>query len=305
MHAITVVLLLMGQLHVPEPRCDVGRVTGGFVQHSFVLENRGETSLPLGPIRPSCGACASAHTSAPSIGAGGMGSVDVTIDLANKAGRFEEVFQVLDLAGQTLATLTVVGLVDSPYHREPAPLLLRAESVRDGIAGTVRVHAARPLHGDLVRASTSHPAFSATVKPQGPGLWDVAVAGHPPLPPGRTEIRVTVYSSSLVDPPCRARVVAYAVPDLEILPPELVFGSAPSPQDRILFIRQHNGDRFELIDVRSSLPSIACRITEEGNGNYRVDLRALGLDMVSTEDAFLDVITSPPSRSFRLPLRVR
>ncbi len=196
---------------IPEPVHDFGTVErGAAIDHTFVLQNTGDTVLRIEQVKSSCG-CTVAVASARDVPPGGAGRVTVTLDTTRLAGTTRKVATVYtsDPAAPAVG-LTLAGQVSADLVVAPTPLYFGRVRRGQRVERELLITSGRPGAAYVVTAvESSNPAVRARLEPGPDGQGQrVIVSLDDELPPGQLSDQLTLRTSSPREPVLTVPVLA-------------------------------------------------------------------------------------------------
>lgn len=296
-------------LYVERPHIELGDIYGPTIEHTFALENRGDSLLVIKEIDPGCDACMTYRITQREVQPGKAVALKVKLDTSTLKGRFEKFIALESNAEQSsIVILTVAGNVLSPFAVYPPLLSFVASDGMEVLSDSVFIEPAVDLRSPLSKAVSSSERFVAELR-KGPeaGTYELLVRSVPPLKEGSTRAGIHVSSKDPKDPECVVRVSAYIRPAFEVLPGRLSFKPVDEEQMRIVFVRQHTDEPVSVLDVISPSEKIHCEIyPEPGVPDYRIYVYGMGLSDRTGALGDLVIKTDDINRAeIKVPIRVK
>jgi len=311
-------------LQVEREALDFGEV---WVQESFrwtvPIRNTSDRPVHLSEVRASCG-CTSVQPSNVSIPAGGQLPLTVQLDLTARTpaeARAETrpfsvaLTPVLDAdAGAADKGWTLQGRVRTPLAVEPHTLRFTgSNSIIRGTQGRTQVVEIRPLVPVLSLTARCDESLArvSVERDESRGLYLASITPSPALAPSFYQFRVMIVPHTRANDlrPVPIAVSAAVVHDVEVIPPEIMFGPGPLGthlhQTVALASRTGSGFTIEGIDPLGDDVSIEPAVDESiaASHTFRVSqlLRSPGLHVGKA----VFTVRTASSEVVELPLDIR
>ena len=288
------VLMLAGtlraapQIKVDEPRWDFGAVSNGLaITHEFLVRNAGDQVLNIRRVISSCSECLRARVNQTNIPAGGTAKLKCDLDLRLMSGEVSRMV-LLDSNDPQIPSLVLelAGIAVPAYRIQPPDINLDLSHGQN--RALVEITPLWKLRAPLTQAFCTSTNAVATITRRSINQYDLVLETLKSLPQTNLVYGVTVQSIDSNDPPCKIFCYIHNPPDLELIPPKLVFLSQDEPQRRILWIKQHGATPLNLLDVLAPSDKYRCEIVPEPAGfNYRVNISAWHQKTLSGETNWL------------------
>ncbi len=244
------------------------------VKKVFVIRNDGAADLLIRGVRTSCG-CAAASPSTNRIAAGEQATVSVTLSLRGRRGaQTKSVTVESNDPVQPAFMLTLTGTATSELSLEPPFVTFGNLEATASATREVRL-ASRSPDTRITNAVCDSPYFRAEIaKPQAGLPPTILLSTVPPLPGGQTRGTLRVYTDHPSKKELEATVMAIVLPEVRVLPDEIVVRGQPGTGSRHVALRvlPCSVREFQVLSVEMPLPSMQSTLKKTETGDYLIDI---------------------------------
>ncbi|MBI5766278.1 MAG: DUF1573 domain-containing protein [Verrucomicrobia bacterium] len=243
------------RLEIAAPVHDFGSVPQGeAVRHDFKLRNTGDAPLEIVDVKPACG-CTTAGEWTRTIPPGATGTIPIQLETAQFASGVTKTVTVstndpahpqtvLEIKADVWTPVKISQpVVIFPALTEPAQIISRAVTIRNQVAGELKVSDVR----------CDKAVFAATLKETVPGReFELTLTTVPPIANGTHTARITMKSSNPRMPELTVQAVATLLPPVQVAPTEIMLpaGKLAAPEKRYVVVLNHRGYDLQVSDVR-------------------------------------------------------
>jgi len=291
-----------------QPTYEFGTVCNNeTVEHTFVVENRGDAVLKIGKLRSCCGA--EMNIGSKSIEPGTNTELNVTLSLKGRKGKQRKSFY-LSSNDKTNPhyQFKLVGVVSSAVDIKPRLVTFGDLAPSTVTNKTVSIECKAGFGFGITNIISRSENFAATVKQTGGTKHEVDIRTVPPLQKGVTRTQILLHTDNPKVKPLSVSVSAtVAGSDFVIVPNRILLSESSDlqgPVSRFLAVRSRRKKQFRILKVDAPDDDIQVRYYKLGDLAYRIDLKNImplpvlgGKELVVTTD-------SPTESILRIPFKM-
>lgn len=253
------------------PKHDFGKVkSSDVVRHDFVITNRGNETLIVTDVQPTCG-CTVAETWDREIPPGKTGKIPVEFNPANFDGKVTKTITVLtNETGAPTHTLEFQALVWRPVDVQPSYLYftpIAGSSANETKIVRITSNLDQPL--TLEPPVSSNPALALTLKTVKPGKqFELHVQARSETGGNQPQAPITIKTSSHEYPVISITATVLPQPAVTVGPPQIILpaGKSSSGHQRSLTIRNNLSEPMRLTDATVNAQGVTAAIKESQPG---------------------------------------
>jgi hypothetical protein len=242
------------------------------VEHTFVLANSGDELLTFGRVRGCCGASTSLRDK--TVAPGTNTTLHVKLSLRGRKGAVtKSIYVASNDPKQPYLRLRMTGSVAGTLDVLPRFVDFGAVSSSATATQTVTVSSAADLSVTNIHCTSTH--FQVDVERVSSNRHSVAVGLVPPLPPGRSQGKVHLFTDSAKTPKIEFSVQVSVSGDIIAVPRELTViesGGKPKPVTRYLALRSRKRAPFRITGVQLPEDGMTHKLTALGNAGWRIEI---------------------------------
>jgi hypothetical protein len=291
----------------PDPGFDFGEIMAGTkVEHDFVIKNPGATPLLIQNIRMTPPLLVTQMPSA--LASGAEGTIHITLDSANLAGRFEgALWIVLDRPGPP-AMLAVVGRITPSIEVSPMRAFFVAGRRGLGGRGAISIINHEPVPLVLHQKEHAEERFTTEVETLEPGQrYRLTLMLKPDGPAGRALDTIRIRTSSTLMPWLSVEANTYLYDRVHTFPEVLDFGTvrvADAGREALTLMVYREGGADFRVELGTDVPGVSVKSERGPSGDrYQATISLIGdkirpgvlagLVFIETNDAEFSKLTVP------------
>jgi hypothetical protein len=301
--------------HGPSLAIEDGTFNAGTVpqgqplRHDFRISNRGDQTLEITAVEPSCGCTTTGewpHTLTP----GASGAIPVMIDTTGFSGSVEKSIEIVSNdAVHPRLLLQVTADVWTPLHVTPAAMIFPAlADPGSPVSRTAHIRNQTTEPVTLAEPVSDNPAFKPELKTITPGReYELIVATVPPLSDGTASGTITIHTSNHRMPELSIRAAVTVLPAVQIAPEAIVMPLQPltRPQKRFALLIDNRGPPLEVSGV--AVNAAAVQLTTDLSPDHKRAMITLtfpiGFSVHPTDKLYLRGRTNHPAApAFQIPI---
>jgi hypothetical protein len=172
------------------------------------------------------------------------------------------------------SVLDLTGTVVSSYQISPTqPILDLTQGTTNAV--TAEISPLFQLHAPLSRVSCGNTNIEGSISEASDGGYVLTIQARDSLPKQSFIVALTIASDDTNDPVCIVGLAVHNPPDLELLPPQLVFRAQAAEQTQVLWVRQHGASPLSLVDAVLPPDKFHCEIDPDPDGyDYAIYITA-------------------------------
>jgi len=281
-------------------------ITGGAVEHTFVLRNLGDADLVIDRVKPACGCTTAQNFENVRIAPSESVELPVALSLKGRSGSQRKSITVhSNDPEQPQFKLWITGEAIQPIQIEPSMAALGRIKSGQQPTTTLQLAAATDRQFSVKSVTTSSNHFDAEVEEIVAGeLYQVRVRVASALPTGDITETLTVHTTDPNVPNLTVPIRGHVADNFSIAPRELVLMPASPPATRYVMIGPGAIETFEVTRVEVPDQAITTTILKAGLRGYRVRLTGVPADE-SLDGEAVRIFTDADSHPvIEVPLRV-
>jgi hypothetical protein len=243
------------------------------VEHAFTIANKGDLTLEIKQVRPSCG-CTVAEISQRTLKPGETASLTAKLNLQGRSGPQEKHILVESNDPRTPnLMLSIKGSVKQDFLLAPdrlTPGQLRGDQA---VSLDIVFNNNTPQTVKVTRVETSVSGLVATVSAVTEGkTYRIGVQTVPPLASGPFDGNIRIFTDSPARPVFDVPFSAVVMGAIVVAPPQLLLTQGGDPVTRYIILRPGVTQAFKVLNVIPPDPAIKWEQTGFGANGVRIQL---------------------------------
>lgn len=306
---LTAVGAVLGQpnLVVQKPVYDFGeRDNSETVEHTFVLENRGDRILEIERTKTSCG-CTVANLPDRTLDPGESAELTARLSLKNRRGRQTKMITVFSNDPDSPQTrLTLQGEAVSEFVIQPSRLFISGLSRDDRVVRDVQVMSTREAFS-ITGVENHMPEIEVEVIPVEEGKrYTVRITTRPPLETGRFQGAVVLQTDHSTRKTLPITVMGHVVGSVAYAPEQIVLSTRNSGAvTRYIVVRPGSDGPVTVTGVEAPSEDISVQTMSMGQNGYRIQLNNLKADASLNGQDVVIRTDSEAMPIIRIPIQIR
>lgn len=290
-----------------EPIYDFGSADNSTsIDHTFVIENIGDTTLEITNIRAACG-CTVANVSTRSIPPGGTSELTANLNLRGRNGRQSKGITISSNDPENPSfVVTLVGNATSAISLSTERIMFGQLNAGQETSTPLEIRTADNVTMNITGIETGHEAISVEEETGADGVKRLQVSLKGPAQPGPFTSNIKVMTDNPNRPVIDIPVFASIQGQIMFAPQEIAL---PAPAGdaaltRYVVLRPGAAGAFEITNVELPAPAMTHQILPFGSQGYRIQIDNIVPD-AALNDTVIRISTSAASNPvIEIPLRV-
>ncbi len=276
------------------------------VEHTFVIQNTGDTTLEINNIRAACG-CTVADVSTRTIPPGAEATMTARLNLQGRTGYQSKPISVhSNDPEQPVLRLNMVGQAQQGLSVTPIRMMFGQAGAGQQLTLPVTIATATDADFAILGIESSHAGIQVEQETATPGReYRLNVTLRAPTQPGSLAANIRVQTDHPSRPVIDIPVFANVVGDLLFTPPEITLpANTPGPITRHVVIRAGTSGPFEITGVETPDPAMDTQIFPFGGNGYRVHINNIQPGPHLNGQAIRITTTAGIMKEITIPLRL-
>jgi hypothetical protein len=280
-HSVILLLILTQftlaaqQINCKAPVFDFGtRDPSETIDHTFMLENAGDSDLIISAIRPACG-CTAANMTRQTIPPGESAELSTRLNLVGRTGDIHKsiLIESNDPANPNLQ-LALVGKTATDFVIQPSVLVLRKDFPGKPATGSVQIRATDGSAFEISEIFSAGGKIKLRADPISNGnTYKISAIFDYELPPGEHSDKVTISTNLKASRKATISTVVIVPSPITVAPAKIVLvQNLEMPVSRTLILKTNRNEIFEVIKIELPNSCITSKVQRLGHFGVRIFL---------------------------------
>ena len=280
------------------------------VSHEYVIVNRGDATLEISQVRPSCG-CTVANISQRSVPPGGEARVTAQLNLTGRQGPQHKAITVeSNDPKQPQLTLMLQGTAGAAVNIQPPQVMFGQLQSGSEAVVEVEISAGGDKNFQITGVEAGSAQLQTELRTRTAGrAYTVVIRTKPPLGQGVLSAAVRVNTDHPDRPAIDIPVSGLVVGDLIVAPTAISLSEQPGqPVTRFVILRSAANKPFQITGIDTPEAAMTTEVMPFGENGYRIQINnvvpskdlngkslRIGTSLDTMRDVFVPFAVLPPA----------